>query len=192
MILMILDPLHDMIHVWAWLSFGDSHVKHADFQKWIVFFSSFFFLGKFSVSKRLFVSFFLCSHYIILWLLCQFFSGFNEIIPNTTILVLVLFQSLEVQHCSMIDGQMCTQWQKIMITYLSRFGLSSELSSFINDGCKLNRRLKCFPIISIYVFVCGMQVNWYVEAFFFACCCVDDIYRYMCDGVEMAHANPIK
>lgn len=46
-----------------------------------------------------------------------------------------------------------------MITYLSRFDLSSELSSFINDGCKLNRRLKCFPIILMLMYsVCGVYV----------------------------------
>jgi len=33
------------------------------------------------------------------------------------------------------------------ITYLSRFGLSSALSSFMNEGCRLNRRRKWRPRI---------------------------------------------
>ena len=32
-------------------------------------------------------------------------------------------------------------------TYLSRLGLSSALSSFIKDGCKLKRLRKCLPLM---------------------------------------------
>lgn len=36
-------------------------------------------------------------------------------------------------------------------THFSFFCLSSALSSFMKDGCKLNRRLKCLPFMLINV-----------------------------------------
>lgn len=89
---------------------------------------------------------------------------------------------------------------KIMITYLSRFGLSSELSSFINDGCKLNRRLKCFPIISICA--CAMRQFKckcvYLYLYLYKCVDASSMLLWMLGLVNnaavewMAHAKPDK
>lgn len=81
---------------------------------------------------------------------------------------------------------------KIMITYLSRFGLSSELSSFINDGCKLNRRLKCFPIISICwctMRLCSNKYYFIYTSMYIWIFISMDVWMFKCEW--MAHANSI-
>lgn len=49
-------------------------------------------------------------------------------------------------------------WVSWAITYLSRLGLSSALSSFMNEGCRLKRRRKWRP--RILFFWARVLVSW--------------------------------